>query len=1035
MYPALTVADLDGNGIAEIIVADAGKIHAWKANGDLFNENFPIIVDGLECPDIAPLIANVDKDPENEIIVASSSKNDLIYAFNLDGTLVSGWPIAVDGILATPAIGDVNHDGLNEIVAVYGGYVNVWKTDGETGHDQWPLYRLNSFNNAVYSEPACEYDPNNPLVYDHETNELDWDDYNVLTSDLIIPDGEILTVHGRIAMPDNSKIIVERGARLIIAGGVITSACGGMWQGIQVWGYRDKSQIDRDFPPGVVEVTENAVIENARTAISTIKTINSINDDNYTGGIVICSGSTFLNNIYAIRFYSYRNFNPYNPGQELINVSNISKCNFETNGRLADPTAYPLAFIKMDNVYGISLKGNSFVNSTSKTYSWNNRGIGIESHNAAYSVDEICLDNYTPCQHYRKSYFNNLFYGVRSFGEGLENRAISIYNSKFNLNQKGIYNGDMDNTHLLFNEFTIPEMSDCEGNRPYGIYFERSTGYTIEENSFKGINENNDENIGIYIYNSDREPNEVYRNNFQDVAYGIVAFGHNRNSTGEGLCLRCNDFKHCLNDIHVIPDLYPNGEWMRGSDQGIAEDQGNGSSLTSLAGNTFTDKDIYQGIFNYFNHRNCNWIEYYHHSSSPDGVIVEPYPYSTDMIHLNEIQRPYEKEVACPSNFDGGGINLLMARNGLLHENDTVSMYIDSIQTVLDGGNTYALNFDVITSLPDDAYQIRQQLLDESPYLSDTVMKSAISKENVLPNAMIRDVLVANPQSAKSSQIIGKVDERTDPMPEEMMDEILEGVNIQGDLEILESRLASHKTLKYESLHKLESYYKLDTTDIYASTDSLISLWSQETAPEIQYKLSFVYLYDNDSTSCFENLTSIPQLADLSEKQMAEYNDYTILMNILWSINQDASDLDSNKMQQLMALSSSNTKPGCLARNILVANEIINYCEPVVLADELKSSEAKPNKHRNISQKNSRLSVFPNPAKDYIILSYDLTGLVGECIIIIFSAEGKLIYRHKINSTKNQIIISTENSPPGMYNVQLVDNCYVLETTKYLVIK
>ncbi len=932
-----------------------------------------------------------------------------------------------------PAIGDINHDGLNEIVAVYGGYANVWKTSGETGHDQWPLYRLNSFNNAVYSEPACEYNPNDPLEITEDGDP--WSDYRVMNCDIIVKQGHSLTITGRVAMPDNSKIVVERGARLNIAGGVITSACGGMWEGIQVWGYKDKSQIDHDFPPGAVVITENALIENARTAISTIKTDNEVNNEDYTGGILICSGSTFLNNIYAIRFYSYRNFNPYNPGQELINVSNISKCNFETNGRLADPTAYPQAFIKMDNVYGISLKGNSFVNSTSKTYSWSNRGIGIESHNAAYSVDEICLDNYTPCQHYRKSYFNNLFYGVRSFGEGLENRAISIYNSKFNLNQKGIYNGDMDNTHLLFNEFTIPEMSDCEGNRPYGIYFERSTGYTIEENSFKGINENNDENIGIYIYNSDREPNEIYRNNFQDVAYGIVAFGHNRNSTGEGLCLRCNDFKHCLNDIHVIPDLYPNGEWMRGSDQGIAEDQGNESSLTSLAGNTFTLLEDISQAFNYFNHQFCNNITYHYHRYNESFLKIEPNPHSDEpLFKLDPAEMTFlTRESACPSNFGGGGITLEMEKSIVSSENDTVIIYIDSIQSVLDGGDTYALNLDVITSFPDDAYQIRQELLDESPYLSDTVMKSAILKENVLPNAMIRDVLVANPQSAKSSEILDKVDERIDPMPDEMMDDILDGANIQGGLEILESSLAIHKTNKYKSLHKLESYYKLDTIDIHGSTDSLISLWSKETVPEILYKLSFVYLYNNDSTNCFETLNSIPQLANLSENQMAEYNDYSALLDILWSIKQYANGLDSNKTEQLMDLSSGNEKLNCLARNVLVANGIINYSEPIVLANELKLSQEKPIKPKNISQKNSYLSIFPNPAKDYIIVSYDLMEKQGNASIKISTLDGKPCLSNDLTGLVNQTVIPLSNLAPGTYCLQLLINGEVAESVKILI--
>jgi len=54
-------------------------------------------------------------------------------------------------------------------------------------------------------------------------------------------------------------------------------------------------------------------------------------------------------------------------------------------------------------------------------------------------------------------------------------------------------------------------------------------------------------------------------------------------------------------------------------------------------------------------------------------------------------------------------------------------------------------------------------------------MKSAIQKENVLPNEMVRDVLVANPQSGKSEEIINQLNQRTISMPDSMMAEILDG--------------------------------------------------------------------------------------------------------------------------------------------------------------------------------------------------------------------------------------------------------------------
>ena len=897
----------------------------------------------------------------------------------------------------------------------------------ETDQDLDPVFEFT----LVYN--GCETDEGTFPV----ENELIWDGIRTQLIDVHITSTGKLRVTGTVHLSSDADIVVERGGKLIIDGGRLTSSCNNLWNGVQVWGYSDKSQFDPVYIPGQVEVLNNGIIENAKIAIAAVKSENGINDERYTGGVIICEDSKFLNNVYALRFYHYHNFIPNLPGVEFSNLSHLRNCTFETSAEMRDFNVCPVAFIRMDDVLGIRISGTSFTNSGNDTYDWDERGTGIESHNATFYMEGICLDPFYPCENYKLNYFHNLDYGIRAFGQGRENGMIVVVHSDFNLNQNGIFTSNLNNTHILFNTFTIPERNEsCQLPR-YGLYLEASTGYAIEENNFQGFDYGNyDQNLGMYISNSGPEPNEVYKNDFSDLEYGIVAYGQNRSETGEGLCLVCNNFDLCTNDIHVLPEKDPNGRWLQGRNQGIATNQGNVSSITSLAGNTFSFGD--PPVFNYFNHENCNYITYNYHDGNETDYKISPEPHSPEpLVDLkNALGYTFEsKESACPSNFGGGGINLSIEKNVVSSENEMVTLYADSIQTVLDGGDTYTLNFDVMTSFPDEAYEIRQQLLDESPYLSDTVIKSAIYKENVLPNAMIRDVLVANPQSAKSSEIIDKVNERNDPMSEEMMDDILEGRNIKGNLEILEDKLASHKTIKSGSLHKLESYYKLDTIDFSGSRDSLISLWSQENDPEILYRLAFLFLNNIDSANCFNILNSIPQLSDLSDGQLLEYEDYVSIIGILWSIKQDANSLDSNRVGQLTELMAGNIRPSFMARNVLVQNSIIDYFEPIYLAEELKSGSVIPAKPEENKSNESNLLVFPNPAKDYIIVSYDLKDGQGNSSILISSMDGNPRFERFLNGFNNQTIISLSGFSEGIYCIQLKNNGETISTVKFLIVK
>ena len=73
---------------------------------------------------------------------------------------------------------------------------------------------------------------------------------------------------------------------------------------------------------------------------------------------------------------------------------------------------------------------------------------------------------------------------------------------------------------------------------------------------------------------------------------------------------------------------------------------------------------------------------------------------------------------------------------------------------MIDNGDTDILQSQIENNWSSDAWSLRNNLMQESPYLSTEALLTAAA-ENLLPNAMLLEVLLANPD-ATTKQISGK---------------------------------------------------------------------------------------------------------------------------------------------------------------------------------------------------------------------------------------------------------------------------------------
>jgi len=116
VHQSVVVADLDNDGFNEIIFTawQPFSVYVYKYTGQIYNRFWPKIFSRNSGS--APTVADLDGDSDLEIIVGS----DYIYAWHHDGKTVFGFPTPATsstGYAAPPAVGDLTGDGIPEITA------------------------------------------------------------------------------------------------------------------------------------------------------------------------------------------------------------------------------------------------------------------------------------------------------------------------------------------------------------------------------------------------------------------------------------------------------------------------------------------------------------------------------------------------------------------------------------------------------------------------------------------------------------------------------------------------------------------------------------------------------------------------------------------------------------------------------------------------------------------------------------------------------------------------------------------------------
>jgi hypothetical protein len=412
--------------------------------------------------------------------------------------------------------------------------------------------------------------------------------------------------------------------------------------------------------------------------------------------------------------------------------------------------------------------------------------------------------------------------------------------------------------------------------------------------------------------------------------------------------------------------------------------------------------------------------------------------YSEDFYVYRE-QELWEAEI----NFYGSVINVepgatLTITNTLDMDEDSKIVVKRGGKLIIDGGNTEVLRQEVLQTMPPEAYDTYMALMGKSPYLSDSVLIATIEKEDALPNVMIKDILVANPQSAKSPEVMDKVEEKSNPLSDEQKAEILLGKYIVAAKEKLESQASYYGSVRAAALKYLKQSFINDQLDP-AAGDSLIALLENENGLREKYQLAFAYLNKGDIASANALVASLPAQYQFNAQQQQAYDDFAQLFGIVSGLQTAGMPFDSLTAAQLQTLQqladNSGNFAGAAARNILTTVDGYEYDEPVILPEVgMKSGIVFDLPMVSSDYKPEYVDIYPNPAMDYIILELNKTNVNG-VILTLYDGKGNIIKTATMPGKTQAYVMSLKGLKPGIYILKAQMDGKDLGSKKFSIVK
>ncbi len=201
------VGDITGDGIPEIIAEAYNAIYVWEPDGTPLN-GFPFTLPGNDNTSYSsPVLADVDGDGIREIIFGThegaGNLNGHVFILKNDGTVFPGWPKTTNNwVYGPPAVGYIDGDNVLDIAVgdqVLSGtpadYLYAWNVNG-TALTGFPVGPLNAINDQVIIADITGDGSQNLIIDDNTTDTNGFGKYLAYNNDGTATPGWPITTTG-----------------------------------------------------------------------------------------------------------------------------------------------------------------------------------------------------------------------------------------------------------------------------------------------------------------------------------------------------------------------------------------------------------------------------------------------------------------------------------------------------------------------------------------------------------------------------------------------------------------------------------------------------------------------------------------------------------------------------------------------------------------------------------------------------------------------------------------------------------------------